>query len=256
MPDIDTSVNTSEVAEQTENTTTTQQQENNTNTVSTEQNNQTVQNTSENNSGAANQNNVQDSETNRIYADARRRAQTEAQKQIDTEYDRLYGQQYNIHSKADYDKYMQNYQAQQEAQQKGIDPQFYQEFKTMENTLNSMQRQSNLIAQDRTLETDPKVGQIYTQWKDQVHQIADQYNVDYDTAFTFLTREKIADILAKTQTTTEQTTIKNLKNNATSTPGALGSEGAEHKTGYSAMTKEEKKALRERVLRGEHVDEI
>jgi hypothetical protein len=50
----------------------------------------------------------------------------------------------------------------------------------------------------------------------------------------------------------EQEAITKLQQNALSTPGSLGA-GAEHKTGYSNLSSAEKKALRDRVLRGENI---
>lgn len=51
----------------------------------------------------------------------------------------------------------------------------------------------------------------------------------------------------------EAETIKKIQQNAVSSTGSLGQEGAEHNSSYSAMSAADKKALRERVLRGEHV---
>lgn len=51
----------------------------------------------------------------------------------------------------------------------------------------------------------------------------------------------------------EQEAIQKLQQNAQSTPGALGA-GAEHKAGYANMSAADKKALRERVLRGENIE--
>jgi hypothetical protein len=50
----------------------------------------------------------------------------------------------------------------------------------------------------------------------------------------------------------EQEAIQKLQQNTLSTPGSLGA-GAEHKTGYANLSSADKKALRERVLRGENV---
>lgn len=51
----------------------------------------------------------------------------------------------------------------------------------------------------------------------------------------------------------EAETIKKLQKNATSSTGSLAQEGADHKVGYSSLSAAQKKALRERVLRGEAV---
>ncbi|MGN7457887.1 hypothetical protein ACTHPH_24010 [Paenibacillus pasadenensis] len=59
------------------------------------------------------------------------------------------------------------------------------------------------------------------------------------------------DKLSKIQQETEANTIRGLTNNATSSPGALGAEGAEEKSGYMSMSKDERRQFRERVKRGE-----
>lgn len=51
----------------------------------------------------------------------------------------------------------------------------------------------------------------------------------------------------------EQEAIQKLQQNQQSSTGALGAEGAEHQTSYSQLSAADKKALRERVLRGENV---
>ena len=51
----------------------------------------------------------------------------------------------------------------------------------------------------------------------------------------------------------EQEVIKKLQNNSKTSVGALDREGVNHNVGYSSMSAAEKKALRERVLRGETV---
>ena len=51
----------------------------------------------------------------------------------------------------------------------------------------------------------------------------------------------------------EQEIIQKLQNNQTSSVGALDRQGVNHNVGYSALSAADKKALRERVLRGENV---
>lgn len=51
----------------------------------------------------------------------------------------------------------------------------------------------------------------------------------------------------------EAETIKKLQKNAISSTGSLAQEGVDHQVGYSKMTDSQKKALRERVKRGEAV---
>lgn len=87
---------------------------------------------------------VQDSETNRIYAEARRKAEAEAQRTIDAEYDRLYGAEYGIHSKADYDKYIADMEKQQQVQAEAAkynaSPEFLAYVKSLEEKVNTIEQ--------------------------------------------------------------------------------------------------------------------
>ena len=51
----------------------------------------------------------------------------------------------------------------------------------------------------------------------------------------------------------EQDVIQKIQSNRNASPGSLDREGVNHNVGYSGMSASEKKALRERVLRGENV---
>lgn len=66
-------------------------------------------------------------------------------------------------------------------------------------------------------------------------------------------RTNYKNMITGAKLTAEQAAVKALQNNAQTSPGALGSEGAQQQTGYSALSKAERKALRERVLKGEQV---
>lgn len=66
-------------------------------------------------------------------------------------------------------------------------------------------------------------------------------------------RVNYKNMIADAKLQAEQAAVKALQNNAQSSPGALGGEGAEQKTGYAALSKAERRALRDKVLRGENV---
>ena len=55
----------------------------------------------------------------------------------------------------------------------------------------------------------------------------------------------------KNRTLAEQDAIKGIKNGMDSTPGGLADNAAQPKTGYAAMSADEKRAFREKVKRGE-----
>lgn len=90
---------------------------------------------------------VQSAEENARYAairrDAEAKANAEAQKLIDAEYDRLYGAQYGIHSKADYDQYVaymqRQQQVQQEAEKYNANPELMAYIKGLEDKVNYME---------------------------------------------------------------------------------------------------------------------
>ncbi|MNT67298.1 hypothetical protein D3C72_2054280 [compost metagenome] len=58
------------------------------------------------------------------------------------------------------------------------------------------------------------------------------------------------DKLSKATQQAETDTIRRLQNNAVSTPGALGAEGAEHKTGFASLSKADQRKFIEDVKAG------
>ena len=167
---------------------------------------------SETNSDVAAPKPEQDKDTNSAFAEMRRKTE---KLQADYEISKQYGQ-YGIHTVEDYQKAL----VEQEAQQKNIDPEFYNEFNSVKNELNNLKRERLLIEQDKKLLNDPKLGEFYKQVKPNVEAIANQYNTDLDTAFTFLLRDKVPELMQKINTNE-----KNLKNAQTST-GSVNSQGA------------------------------
>jgi hypothetical protein len=160
---------------------------------------------------------VQDAETNAQFARVRREAEQRAKDQLIAE---MYGDQ-GIRTYAEYQQALQRQKMAQEAEQKGIDPEFYNQFKTLEQKLNSYEQEKTLLQQDQQLANDPKYGEIYKQWKGEVVELAQKYNVDYDTAFTFLTREKLPDLINNAKTKAEQSAIQKIAANGSASPGSL-----------------------------------
>jgi hypothetical protein len=80
---------------------------------------------------------------------------------------------------------------------------------------------------------------------DELFQVKAEKNIPLLHAYLELNYTKLAQ-------QKEQEAIQKLTQNAQSTPGSLGA-GAEHKTGYSNLSEADKKALRDRVLRGETI---
>lgn len=166
---------------------------------------------------------VQTAEENAKFAAIRRQAEQKAMDKVIAE---IYGSQ-GIHTYADYQEALRRQQMEQEAQQRGIDPEFYNEFSSVREELDSIKREKTLMQQEQMLSNDPKVGTLFNEWKAEVKDLANQYSVDYDTAFTILARERIADVMSSQRTKAEQQAIQGLQTNAQTTPGSLSSGGNE-----------------------------
>lgn len=192
---------------------------------------------------------VQTPEQNAQFADVRRRASTEAQDQTIAEM----GLSWNdkpISTYSEYKSALNEQKLQKEAEEKGVDPELYTKMNTMQSQLDSMNRDKTLIEQDNSLSNDPKVGELYKQYRDQTHEIASQYNVDYDTALTILIRENLSDIMGKKSIQTEQDTIKGLQQNSNTSPGSL-SNGLFNKANIGKMDKKSFAELTQQAIRGE-----
>ncbi|MDF2800783.1 MAG: hypothetical protein K0S61_686 [Anaerocolumna sp.] len=191
---------------------------------------------------------VQDAQTNAMFAKIRREAEQKAKDNMISE---MYGQTHGIHTYAEYQRAVQEQKRQQEAEQKGIDPQFYNQFMEMQEKLNSIEKEKTFIEQEAQLTSDPEVGHLYTQWKDDVKSVSKEFNVDLNTAFTLILRQNLGSILGQTSQKAQQETIQKINNNATSSPGGLSSEATHTKESVSKMSTKDFKELQNRVLRGE-----
>lgn len=201
----------------------------------------------------------QDITQTQAFAHRLKEATTEAEKRArDAVIAEIYGESHGIRSYDEYQKALREQQQAQEAQAYGIDPRFYQKLsqseqkvQTLEEKLNAIEREKVLLEQDRTLESDPTLGDLYKQFKSEVHDLAQKTNADYDIAFTLLLREKIPTLLSGMKTQSEQEAIKKLTQNAQTSTGPLGGGDVQHNKSISKMSKEEFKKLEEAVLRGE-----
>lgn len=190
---------------------------------------------------------VQDAETNAQFARVRRETEQKAKDQVIAQ---LYGQ-YGINTYAEYEQAVRQQQMQAEAEKKNMDPEVYETIQSLVSKVNNYERQTAFAEQDTTLQSDPTYGDFYKKYRDEVKNDAQVYGVDLDTAFTWKLREKLPEILSSTSRQIEQTTVKNLINNKTTSPGPVGQDGPDVKSGYLAMSPTERRAFREKVKRGE-----
>lgn len=169
------------------------------------------------------------------------------QKAIDAEYDRLYGAEYGIHSKADYEAYI----ARQKAIEEGKDP----EVVDLRNDLNKTQFElqeykfeKTVNSQREALSKDPRYGEYFKAWEPEINARMEQYNqmyangqiqqrVDLQTAFTLMWRDKGPDEIA---TLKQKLDIEKAnKANAASSTGSVTGQG-DVPTGFFSKEQVEK----------------
>jgi hypothetical protein len=136
----------------------------------------------------------------------------------------MYGTQ-GITTYAQYQKALADQKAAEEAQKIGIDPDFYQRFSQLEQKLNLTEHEKVLMKQEHDLESDPKTGELFKQWKDEVKDYAQRANCDYDVAFTIISRNKLPELIASQVQKGEQEALKKINANAASSPGPLSADG-------------------------------
>jgi hypothetical protein len=223
---------------------------------------QAGQEISANHSEVANPNPVQDAETNARYADMRRkqeldqyRTQAETYQQQLDRAAQLMGYQSNdefVQAMDQYEQQLQQQQQQELYQQAGIDPDTFNQLLSNHpaiqyaNQLHQQQQEEQKLASewgelaqefpDITPEkVPPEVFQLQAS-----HPHLSLLDAYLRVSYKSLGQQK------------EQEAIQKLQQNQLSSPGAL-SQGADHITSYSQLSAQDKKALRERVLRGENI---
>ena len=197
----------------------------------------------------------QSQEDNSKFANMRResdsyRKQAQEADQLMSE---MYGASHNIHSVKEYRAAEAQQRQTEEAGAKGMDPQIYSQFNSMQARLNAMESEKNLSAQDTQLSNDPKNGELYKEWRDEIHEIAQQHNVDYDIAFTYLVRERISDLMSKSSQKAEQKTLSNVINRSKKQVEAGGEGGLTGKIDVNSLTDAQMDDMEQRAMRGEKI---
>lgn len=192
------------------------------------------------------------------------------QKAIDAEYERLYGQEYGIHSKADYDNYLKQQEAEEQREaymnQYGIDPKIIDErvqaFIENHPDVQSAREQSRVLQLNNAAMELSKVAQSLginadiKSWADV--EALPKYeaikNSIVNNNLDIVTAAKLAyfdDVISGKVQNAQQETIQKITANGQSSPGSLtgGSDG--QASSISNMSKSDFASLKERVLRGE-----
>jgi hypothetical protein len=161
------------------------------------------------------------------------RLKEEKQKTEDAVYDSLYGAEYGIHSKAEYEAYM----ARQKAIEEGKDPEVVDlrnDLNTTKSQLQEFQFKETVNTQRTALSNDPKYGEVFKAWEGELNNRMQQYDqyfksgqiqqrVDLETAFTLMWREKGPDEIA---TLKQKLDIEKAnKANAASSTGSVTGQG-------------------------------
>jgi hypothetical protein len=226
-----------------------------------------TQETSVNTSEVADPKPVQDAETNAYYAEMRRNQELNEYRQkvqqyeqqvhsIDSEISKLYGDQ-GIHTWSDYQRAIEEQRQQQLYEEAGINPnvlnqllenhpdiQFARQMKQKEEENQRIASEWMELSSEFPELTVDKIPPEVFRFQEQMQ--SQNKNVSLLDAYLRVTYKSLAQ-------QKEQEALQKLTQNANSTPGSLGA-GAEHKTGYSHLSAADKKALRDRVLRGEQIE--
>jgi hypothetical protein len=189
-----------------------------------------------------------------------------SQKAVDAEYSRLFGAEYGIHSKAEYDAAIAKQQAEAQRQQfqeeNGFDPDVikpvveqmlkndprYQRLEQMEREANITAAVSNFAEEfpDLGIKTFddianlPNIDKVYEYVNDKGLSLNDAYKL-----------ANYGDVIGRTATQAQQEAIKRIAANGASSPGSLAAGGeSDAKTIYK-MSKTDFQKMKEEVLRGE-----
>lgn len=143
-------------------------------------------------------------------------------------------------------------QERQRYEEAGIDPDMFNQF--LENHPDMKYAREMRAREQEQQQIQTEVEQLRDQFpdikpedlSDELFKLKEQRGIPLMHAYLEMNYSRLAQ-------QKEQEAIQKLQNNAHSTPGSLGA-GAEHKTGYSNLSAQDKKALRDRVLRGENIE--
>ncbi|PNQ82689.1 hypothetical protein [Paenibacillus sp. F4] len=153
------------------------------------------------------------------------------------------------------DQYEHEQEIAAEAQRLGVDEQVVLEhlaplrekLTQYEQEMQSVREEKELLRVEREIADLTKQYPDFGQYQDKVIQKAIETGYRLEDAYKLVTFE---DKLANISKQTEADTIRKLQENANSTPGALGAEGAEHKTGFASLSKEDQRKMIAEVKAG------
>jgi hypothetical protein len=188
------------------------------------------------------------------------------QKAIDAEYDRLYGAEYGIHSKAEYDAAIAQQQAEAARQQfqdeNGFDPDVIKP--VVEQMLKSDPRYQRLEQMEREANVSTAVSKFSEEFPelgiksfddiaklpniDKMYEYVNSKGLSLNDAYKLA---NYGDVIGKTATQAQQEAIKKIAANGASSPGSLAAGGEGEGKSIFKMSQTDFRKLQEEVLRGE-----
>lgn len=167
----------------------------------------------------------QSAEDNAAFAKIRREYEAklkEAQERsykeaLDYAAQNIYGPDHDIKSWEDLEKARKEVALEEEAEQAGLDPEIYANYKrAMEENARYRQEQ-NQKDQIQQLKSDPVRGELFSKYESEIQEIAANYGVDYRTAFTSVMEQHLDEIIG----TTQNKTMQQITKNGRTSPGPL-----------------------------------
>ena len=193
--------------------------------------------------------NAQSQEMNSMFAKLRRESE---QRGMDRAIAEL-GMNWNgeaITTYAQYQKALREQALMEEAQQQGIDPQFYTDFRNMQEEVQAYRQEKTFMEQDKELSGDSVRGQFYNSWKDEIREMATTFGVDLKTAFTLTLENKLPEILNAHYQKAQNETIKKINQNGATSVGSLSQQGDNPSVNAWDMNQEEFEKMLEKAKSG------
>ncbi|WP_059049997.1 hypothetical protein [Paenibacillus senegalimassiliensis] len=153
------------------------------------------------------------------------------------------------------DKYEQEQAIREEAEKLGVDESVVlQHLAPLKQKLSEYEREMQSVRErEAQLRVDQEVTRLKSEYPDFEKYQMDALQLVIDKGYNMEDAYKLAsyqDKLTNISKQTEAETIRKIQGNAATTPGALGAEGSEHKTGFASLSKEDQRRMIEEVKAG------
>lgn len=153
------------------------------------------------------------------------------------------------------DEFEEQQRIQAEAERLGVPEDFIRkELQPLQNELNELRKaKEQLRFQEVKMQIDADLKATREKYPDfgtyekAVFDLVQEHGYSFEAAYKLASYDDVKTNVAKQA---ESETIRKLRDNAESSTGALGADSPEQTGGYTSLSKEERRALRERIKRG------